>query len=66
MAMSDDFRLLPGQVALGKGSNEQDNTLIVIELSGVRTDKDERSNEVGTMMIDVQSDYRGAVKPTIC
>jgi hypothetical protein len=64
MAMSEDLRLLPGQVALGEGSNEQDNSLIVIELSGVRTHKDDRSNEAGTMMIDEQSDYRSAVKRT--
>ena len=62
MAMSEDLRLLPGQVSLGERSSEQNNSLIVIDSSGVRTHKDERSNEAGTMMIDEQSDYRSAVE----
>ena len=61
MAMSEDLRLLPGQVSLGERSSEQNNSLIVIDSSGVRTHKDERSNEAGTMMIE-QSDYRSAAK----
>jgi hypothetical protein len=62
MAVSTDSRLLPGQVSLGERSSEQNNSLIVIDSSGVRTHKDERSNEAGTVMIDEQSDYRRADK----